>query len=347
MSWRCYHPKFAYDTGKINPDTGKRVLKFMRPSDVNIDRFGNVGVYIYDPDRNLELAAHGDFLEIPCGECLACRMAKAQDWAGRLMLELESHDSAYFLTLTYDDEHCPISGNAYTLVKYELQLFFKRLRRAFPNDHIRYLACGEYGDTTFRPHYHAIVFGLHLDDLVPFGRSGLHDVYYASKKLQSVWSSRGVNGKEKPIPFGFITIGAVTWNSCAYVARYVLKKQQDQLDLYDELGIERPFIVMSRKPGIAKGYYDTHNVFDYEYINITTNSKGKKISPPAYFRRLLELDDPERAQALKDRNRRLALDAKRLKLEQTDLPYLELLSVEEAVHSSRIKKLKRSYEENA
>lgn len=342
MSWRCYHPIFAYKYD-VNSRTKKNVLKFLWFDEPPGGSADDHKIYAYDKKGRPILGK--DVIELPCGKCIACRMRYAREWADRLMLEKEQHDIAYFLTLTYDDEHCPISGNAYTLVKSELQLFFKRLRKAYPDDKIRYFACGEYGSTTFRPHYHAIVFGLHLDDLLPFGNSALHDVYYTSEKLQSVWSSRGVNGKQKPVPFGFISVGKVTWNSCAYVARYVLKKQQDNLDLYDELCIERPFVLMSRNPGIAKGYYDSHDVFDYEYINITTDSKGKKISPPAYFRRLLELDDPERAQALKDRNKRLALDAKRLKLDQTDLSYLELLSVEEAVHSSRIKKLKRSYED--
>lgn len=43
--------------------------------------------------------------------------------------EYKRADSAYFITLTYDNENLPIINGRGTLVKRDLQLFFKRLRK--------------------------------------------------------------------------------------------------------------------------------------------------------------------------------------------------------------------------
>lgn len=97
-------------------------------------------------------------LDIRCGRCLGCRIQKAQDWALRCRLELAEHRHAAFTTLTYDDAHLPP-----TLQKRDLQLFFKRLRRSSAEP-LRFFGCGEYGETTHRPHYHAIIYGRSIAD---------------------------------------------------------------------------------------------------------------------------------------------------------------------------------------
>lgn len=65
----------------------------------------------------------------------------------------------------------------------------KVVRRRFPDDRIRFFAAGEYGDKTFRPHYHAILFGLHLHDLElsEFSRLDSPYKYYKSVTLQNCW----------------------------------------------------------------------------------------------------------------------------------------------------------------
>ena len=65
------------------------------------------------------------------------------------------HPHNAYITLTYNDDHLPANGS---LQPRDLQLFWKRLRKA-RTPGIRYYACGEYGDQTARPHYHAIIFG--------------------------------------------------------------------------------------------------------------------------------------------------------------------------------------------
>ena len=103
-------------------------------------------------------AVYKDFTEIPCGRCIECRLKRSREWANRCMLELPYHESSYFLTLTYDDNHLRYGDvhdeNGFlvqnpTLYKKDLQDFFKRLRKNYKYDnHLKYYACGEYGDNT-------------------------------------------------------------------------------------------------------------------------------------------------------------------------------------------------------
>lgn len=167
-------------------------------------------------------------LLLPCGTCIGCRTSRAREWAYRCWLELYEHDHAATVTLTYADEHLP-SG----LQKPHLQGYLKRLRSRREGTTVRFFASGEYGDTTERPHYHALIFGLHQDD----------------PALIESW------GK------GHVHTDKVTPASVAYVAGYVAKKlgwQQEYDELIDtntgEVLRERrepPFIQMSRRPGIG------------------------------------------------------------------------------------------------
>ena len=326
----CYHPLYAYKSKFVNPQTGKAVIKFtLKPSDVNK----------YEP------------IALPCGQCIGCRIDHSRDWANRLMLERQYHDSAWFCTFTYDDDHVPRSwypdpetGEAIpslTLNKRDVQLLMKRIRRHFPDDKIRFFACGEYGGQTFRPHYHAIIFGLHLNDLVPYKtvrEAGELYTYYNSKSLQDCWLDS--DGK----PIGFVVVGEVTWESCAYTARYVTKKLKGrEAEFYEKHRIQPEFSLMSRKPGIARAYYEENSdLFDSDFINISTPKGGRKFRPPRYFERLFEVDEPLRAKELKEIKKRLALDAQKSKLKNTSLELNELLSVEEHNFTDKIKVLRRN-----
>ena len=120
---------------------------------VNLGRTKRSGPFIYE-ERGLV---------VPCGKCFACRIKKRREWSLRLYHELEMWNDAQFTTLTYADDSIPSGEGLPSLRKRDLQLFFKRLRRHLPEERsIRYFACCEYGDTTGRPHYHAIIYGLGL-----------------------------------------------------------------------------------------------------------------------------------------------------------------------------------------
>lgn len=158
-------------------------------------------IFNYNPFTDFDYVP----VTIPCGQCIECRKQKAREWANRILMESKYHDSNYFLTLTYDEDHVPRSVSpasgqtVLTLCPEHLTLFWKRLRKA--GFSFRYFAAGEYGDVTFRPHYHAIVFGLDLTDLKEVGASPTGDKYYQSETINKIWSH------------GHVTIGAMTWES--------------------------------------------------------------------------------------------------------------------------------------
>ena len=376
----CYHPLKGFPIGVT--DAGKTLYKILPYTVDHIEKRRGVW-YAINSDKlsAYREASVRDFVPIPCGKCIGCRLDYSRQWANRMMLELELHDSAYFVTLTYDDLHVPRTMyadpdtgealQALTLCKRDFQLWMKRLRKEYVDDNIRYFAAGEYGSQTARPHYHAIVFGLHLDDLEVFKKSPRGDTYYRSRRLEQTWSryvkpekqsstacaeSEKGSGSGYWEPFGHVLVAQVTWNTCAYVARYVTKKlDSDEViidqygfkkkgpDPYEQIGIEKPFCLMSRRPGIAADWYKLHpDKAKESYINISTDDGGKKFAPPKYFDHFLELDDPEFYEGLKERRKKSAVAAVDARMKKTDLQYLDYLDVSERNHLARIKSLERN-----
>lgn len=352
----CYHPLKGFAIGTTA--AGKVDYKVCSYDVDHVELCNGTWEASGVPIRSMRAeAVVREFIEIPCGQCVGCRLEYSRQWANRCMLELQYHDSSYFVTLTYDDAHVPKSyyadpetGEAFTsltLVKRDFQLFMKRLRRSFPNDDIRFFMAGEYGGQTFRPHYHAIIFGLHLDDLKPWRRSKQGFTYYNSEALQRVWSVKDPDGVVRPI--GYAVVAEVTWETCAYTARYVMKKLNGvKAQFYVDHNITPEFTLMSRKPGIAAQYFVDHpDLYDYEYINIPTAKGGRKFRSPRYFDRLYDVDHPDEMKEIKKARKRLAEDAKKIKLSKTNLSYMEVLAVEERNLKERLKLLKRSMENDA
>lgn len=280
-----------------------------------------------------------DYIEIPCGKCIECRLAYSRNWANRCMLELLDHDpkECWFLTLTYDDMHIPNfiddGINIYTLRKKDLQDFWKRLRidleRSGIKKDLRYFACGEYGSNTFRPHYHAICYSLPIDDLVFWSKSKTGNPLFRSEYLEKIWKC------------GIVTVSPVSWETCAYTARYVMKKANGyDKQYFTDLGYDPEFTVMSRRPGIARKYYDKFKDKIYKFDEIILNN-GIKVKPPRYYDNLFENDNPDAYKKLKLERRESAEFSKELKLSKTNLNYEDYLKIEEEKLESKLKLLRR------
>lgn len=209
---------------------------------------------------------------IPCGKCEGCKIDKANDWATRCYLEAQNHTKNAFITLTYNKDNLP---KGKTLLKADLQKFWKRLRKHVAPTKLSYFACGEYGLITKRPHYHAAVFNYWPDDAQPYKRNDVGDMLYTSAELEKIW------GK------GYVIIGNLTYESACYIARYVYKKA---FGAEKELkkGQLPEFITSSKRPAIAKDYY-----FEpYKWLKIIRNNgvlipskNGVKLKPiPQYLR---------------------------------------------------------------
>lgn len=125
------------------------------------------------------------FQPVPCGRCPPCRLRRASGWSFRLMQQDRIAQSSHFITLTYATSNVPLSPNGYkTLDKRDIQLFFKRLRKAHDVSNIKYYVAGEYGGQTNRPHYHAIIFNARLDLVQPAWDKG--DIHYGTVSGASI-----------------------------------------------------------------------------------------------------------------------------------------------------------------
>lgn len=329
----CYHPLRAFDIGKRSA-AGKPLYK-IESGDCTWARHLN-GMKVFS------------YTEIPCGKCIGCRLAYSREWATRCSLEAQEHTDNYFLTLTYSPENLPTRVGASvdgeimvvgTLVPKHLQDFLKRLRiyykRHFGIDSIRFFACGEYGDEKKRPHYHLIVYGLPIPDLEYFTTNRKsHEVCFRSPLLEKLWG------------FGIVGVGHVSWESCAYVARYVVKKRKGpgSSEYYKALNIEPEFVRMSRRPGIALDYYEKNKYKIYETDEIIVSRKNgpEKVKPSRYYDKKFDIDEHDLLEEIKLRRQALAKEALKQKLEKTSLSKEEYMALQEHLKEHSAKKLVRS-----
>lgn len=325
----CYRPLVMYNIG-YNKVTEKNKYKF---TGLRAER------------SNPKTTELGDVI-IPCKKCIGCRLDYSRAWADRLMLELDHSKTAVFVTLTYDNDHIipamyddVLDMMFYTLDKKHVQDFNKRLRYYFPDKKIRFFLAGEYGSKTLRPHYHAIYFGLSLDDFSDkklFKLNEHKQPIYSSEWLDSVWSH------------GFTSIGNVSWQSCAYVARYSLKKMNYGGINALSRNCEPEFVLMSRNPGIAGKFVDDHpEIFDSPrdpiYINDSYGVKNvKSVKMPKYLFEKLKLINPELYDRIKQ-DKIEAANARFLEeLSHTDLSEFEYLDMKENNHNLAEKLLVRA-----
>ena len=103
---------------------------------------------------------------VPCGSCSECLKKKATSWGIRAYKESLFVDPASirFVTITYDDAHLPVCESGLpSLSSADCKQFIRSFRQSIFRKfgvQIRFLAAGEYGSKTFRPHYHFLFFGL-------------------------------------------------------------------------------------------------------------------------------------------------------------------------------------------
>lgn len=271
----CYHPLKGYRSKTVNP-TGKRSIVF------------NAREGYYDLP-----------IDLPCSRCDGCKLERSRQWAVRLMHENSLHEQSAFLTLTYSPEKLPSDGS---LQVEHFQQFMKRLRERVKNEpllksnhtnNIRFFHCGEYGDKYYRPHYHACVFNLAFADQT-FHKMVNGNKLYTSKILEEIWSH------------GFATIGQVTFESAAYVARYILKKMHgaNAEILYE--GRKPEYVTMSRRPGIGKPWLEKYKSDVKRDDKVIMN--GVPMKPPKFYGSQFEIEDPKRWAQIKAERKQAALE---------------------------------------
>lgn len=273
-----------------------------------------------------ELGRHdilGD-LELPCGRCIGCRMRRASDWELRCMHQAQGHDQNCFITLTYRDEDLPPHNS---LNHRDFQLFVKRTRKKV---NLTYYMCGEYGDETQRPHYHACIFNYDYPDRKYHGKSASGGKMYTSDLLAETWG------------LGNVTVQDLNNQTASYCTRYIMQKAlgANALQAYQTIDPDTGEIIQRRPPynamskGLGKAWLLKYGADVYNTDQVI--ARGSPRRPPKYYDRLLksglvqfDLDSIKQA-----RIERAKLSAS----ENTD----ERRRVREIVHEARVKNLKRT-----
>lgn len=221
-------------------------------------------------------------MRVPCGQCIECRLRRSRDWAVRCMQEASLHEMNWFVTLTYADEYLPEGGS---LDRRAFPLFMKRLRKEYGS--VRYFHAGEYGERNGRPHYHALLFGLWLDDVRACGESQSGYPVFEAEGLSALW------------PFGIVQLGGVSFESAQYVASYCVKKvsgprAEAHYQRVDGQGcvhqLEPEYATMSRRPGIGFGWYKEFRGEVYRDDGVL--ARGHLVVPPRFYdKKEAELDE--------------------------------------------------------
>lgn len=306
----CYYPIEGWRADKTN-ENGKRPLVF-----------------------DIKKAQQDEPIKIACGQCTGCKLERSRQWAIRCLHESTLHEDNVFLTLTYDEDSLPETG---TLYHPDFQKFMKRLRKRIAPKQVRFFMCGEYGNnqdltslnTIGRPHYHVILFGHDFSDKQEFTRNFEGEIIYRSDTLEALW------------PHGFSSIGEVTFESAAYVARYCLKKitGEDAQEHYETISpygeieqLRSEYSTQSNRPGIARQWFEKYRKeLDKGFITI----RGVKMPAPKYYHDMYSQHYEEDYEPIQE--------AKRQSIDFYDPENMpNRLRVKEQIKLKRISELKRT-----
>lgn len=187
---------------------------------------------------------------------------------------------------------------------------------------------GEYGPEHGRPHFHACIFGYDFPDKIFLKTTPSGENIYTSTELGKLWQ------------WGFASIGELTFESAAYVARYCVSKvtgdaAEEHYKRYDHIGeyqLPPEYNRMSLKPGLGASWLKKYqsDVYTYDYVIIN----GVKTRPPKYYDKLFDIQNPDQLEQFKEERIRLA---KERYFDNTD----ERLEDKEIVALAKTKSLKR------
>lgn len=190
---------------------------------------------------------------VPCGKCPQCKNRRVNSWIFRLLKQERVQQNSVFVTLTYSPENVPMTENGFmTLRKKDVQLFFKRLRKNTGCKTIKYYVAGEYGDDSWRPHYHAIIFDASKDD------------------IDKAWG------------LGHIDCGQVTGASIRYTAKYICKEKRIPVHAKDDRVQE--FSLMSLRLGSNYLTDEIVNWHKQNQLSYVILEGGFKQALPRYYR---------------------------------------------------------------
>lgn len=238
-------------------------------------------------------------IEIPCGYCILCRQEYARQTAVRIHHEGSMHEEGAFITLTYNDQNIPEHNSLH----YEdIHKFWKRERQRLWRQHtikIRHYTVGEYGDNTYRPHYHACVFGYgYLKNRIIIRETPL---LWTTLELEKAWG------------LGNVSVGALDYTTASYTASYITKKlrsKQQYVRVDEKTGelikLEQPRAFMS--DNLGKTWWDKYGKYLETNDQIVIN--GMKQKPPKAYDKWLGKKDEKKLEKIKIERRKKAIENK-------------------------------------
>lgn len=349
----CYHPRhrienlWKWETAK---DGHKYHPAIIQNGDLSPDWIEKL--------KRQDCLGHYRHQIIGCDKCIGCRLDYSRQWANRGYLESLMHKNTYFITLTYDKKHLiipdfivdhnditwtnPNDGSwKGTLVPKHFKTFINTFRKIMERDYnqtgIRFMGCGEYGTQGDRPHYHIIIFGADLPKETFYNPRIINkEVYYQNKIIERAWTK------------GISNISVATWNTIAYVARYITKKINGEMsdEYYGSQGKYKEFLRASTHPGIGEPYYRAHWQEIYRTDSITIKNKNgvTRCKPPKYFDELFEKEHPNEWWEIQRKRQIDARNQNQLKSYDTSLFVQDMLEIEERTKQEQSLQLLRNLE---
>lgn len=296
-------------------------------------------------DEVATLYGYNKVYKVPCNNCDECLLNRSKRKTAQLMIEnydRKDETGSWFITLTYDDNHIPYNevwkdGKMISVEEslppkdpylYEFKKDRKKCikpfidnlsnyaKRTYRDEKLMWFYCAEYGGQTMRPHFHMIVFGLHIPITeLKFYEQRDGYILYEWTKGAEIWEN------------GFVTVGNFTPETAAYVAGYVLKKQSTKVKnwYYTQQGKIPEYTGQSRYPAIGSSYYEKHKdeIYQTDEIYIPGALGVMKLRPTSYYDQKFGIENPERMEEIKAKREEIAIQAEKHKMQKTTLTNVE------------------------
>lgn len=177
-------------------------------------------------------------LTVPCGTCPECLKKRQSSIVVRSYIESCKRPFVCMFTLTYNDEHLPVTEDGeVTLRREDVKNWKKEFRKLISNKDFSWICCGEYSPRGMhRPHYHGIFFGCSASDLAIIEQSWQKYGFTVFKKVSCVSHEDLLNVSR-------------------YISKYVVKDEEFKTPSSD---VERPRLMSSLNFG-----YPDERFWDY------------------------------------------------------------------------------------
>lgn len=167
------------------------------------------------------------------------------DLSTRIYMESAFGKSAFFITLTYNDDNLPrTEAGALCFDKKQVQDFLKRVRQKLKPTRLRFFLTCEFGDGKEANQY-LQQYGQE------YGRSHYHAIFVCDNKrhlremrdiIQAAW------------PFGYSSVSSCSMARIQYATQYALKDEDYLYKEYEKGDPCKPFRLFSLKPGLGAGF---------------------------------------------------------------------------------------------